>query len=135
MVKPQRSLGRLPGTCGASPALVTSTSDEANATTRFHHRLDRLFRRASNVGSADAEIVEGHYRGIPFLTIAPPTSVRLESIASWMLPTHRAMTKLVDFGRDCAERALSARTLGGEPARAHRPTVAVTQAPAERDPR
>ena len=95
------------------------------ATARY---MEIFFRRASNVGFADAEIVEGHYRGVPFLTVAPPTSVRLESIASWMLPTHRAMQKLVDFGRDCAERALSARTLGGEPARAHRPTVAVKQA-------
>ena len=86
-----------------------------------------FFRRASNVGFADAEIVEGHYRGVPFLTIAPPTSVRLESIMSWMLPTPRAMQKLVDFGSDCAERALAAKTLAPEAARQHRPTVMVKQ--------
>ncbi len=67
---------------------------------------DVFFRRASNVGFADAEIVEDHYRGVPFLTIAPPASLGIGSMVRWMLPTVNAMAHLVDEGRQSARRAL-----------------------------
>ncbi|GAC1365536.1 MAG: hypothetical protein NVSMB47_16880 [Polyangiales bacterium] len=61
------------------------------------------FRRASNVGYADAPIVEAKYHGVPFLTIAPPPSLRLSSA---LLPTARSMRSLVDLGEECALRAI-----------------------------
>jgi NTE family protein len=63
------------------------------------------FRRASNIGYADAPIVESHYHGVPFLTIAPPSSLRLFQAA---LPTGNAMKKLVAMGEERARRAIEA---------------------------
>ena len=68
---------------------------------------DVFFRRASNVGFADAEIVDDSFRGVPFLVIAPPSSLRLGAIVRWMLPTVDAMEHLIDEGRSCARRALA----------------------------
>ena len=70
-----------------------------------------FFRRASNVGFADAEIVEDRYRGVPFLTIAPPASLGIGSMIRWMLPTVNAMHYLVEQGRQSARRALQGGSL------------------------
>ena len=77
------------------------------ATARY---ADVFFRRASNVGFADAEIVEDRFRGIPFLTIAPPATLRFGSMMRWMLPTVNAMAHPVERGRVSACRALDAST-------------------------
>lgn len=66
-----------------------------------------FFRRASNVGFADAEIVDDRFRGIPFLVIAPPPNLRLGAITRWMLPTVNAMEHLIGVGRQSAERAVA----------------------------
>lgn len=72
---------------------------------------DVFFRRASNVGYADAEIVEDQYRGVPFLTISPPATLRFGSLLRWMLPTVNAMEYLVEQGRASARKALAAASL------------------------
>lgn len=72
---------------------------------------DVFFRRASNVGYADAEIIEGRHEGIPLLTISPPATLRFGSILRWMLPTVNAMEYLVEQGRACAQKALAAASL------------------------
>jgi NTE family protein len=66
-----------------------------------------FFRRASNVGFADAEIVEDRFRGIPFLTIAPPSTLKLSSRLRWMLPTPDAIDCLIEHGREAALRAIA----------------------------
>jgi NTE family protein len=67
---------------------------------------DIFFRRASNVGFADAEFVEGKFRGVPFLTIAPSPTVKLRSMFGWMLPARASMTRLIAAGHDCALSAI-----------------------------
>ncbi len=74
------------------------------ATLRY---ADIFFRRASNVGFADAEVHEGTYRGVRFVAIAPPPYLRLDSIASWMIPKEGAMEHLVTYGRASADRAIA----------------------------
>jgi len=71
---------------------------------------DVFFRRASNVGFADAAIVEGRYRGVPFLTIAPPAHLGIGAMLRWMLPTVNAMERLVEEGRRSARQALAGAT-------------------------
>ncbi len=63
-------------------------------------------RRASNVGFADADIVDDTFRGVPFVVIAPPAELRFGAFARWMLPTVNAMGHLTAQGRCCARRAL-----------------------------
>ncbi len=65
-----------------------------------------FFRRASNVGFVDAEIVDDRFRGIPFLAIAPPASLGFGSMMRWMLPRVDAARFLVDTGYDAAKKAL-----------------------------
>jgi NTE family protein len=65
------------------------------ATLRY---LDVFFRRASNVGFADAVISEGAWRDIPFLTIAPPAAPGLRSIVAALRPTRAQMQRLVGLG-------------------------------------
>jgi NTE family protein len=74
------------------------------ATLRY---ADIFVRRASNVGFADAELKEGNYRGVPFVAIAPPSYLRLDSILSWMIPKEGAMDHLVKYGHASAERAIA----------------------------
>lgn len=64
-----------------------------------------FFRRASNVGFVDAEIVDGRFREIPFLVIAPPATLAFESILRWMVPKHDSVKHLVDCGRTAAAQA------------------------------
>ncbi len=71
---------------------------------------DVFFRRASNVGFADAEFVEGFYRDVPFLTIAPPAHLGIGAMLRWMLPTVNAMERLLEEGRLSARRALAVTT-------------------------
>lgn len=66
-----------------------------------------FFRRASNVGFVDAELVDGRFRGVPFLAIAPPATLGFGSIVRWMLPRVDAAKFLVDTGYDCAKKALA----------------------------
>ena len=87
-----------------APAAGFEQRSSSRALARY---LDIYFRRASNVGFADAAIVEGRYRGIPFLTIAPPATPTLGSLVRSMLPTPTAMKRLVALGESCANRALS----------------------------
>ena len=65
-----------------------------------------FFRRASNVGFADAELSGGRFRGVPFLAIAPPASLRFGSLLRWMLPRVDAVRHLVEAGRASATDAL-----------------------------
>ncbi len=67
-----------------------------------------FFRRASNVGFADAEIADGRYRGVPFLAVAPPADLRFGSLLRWMLPRVDAVQHLVDCGHAQASAALAA---------------------------
>lgn len=66
-----------------------------------------FFRRASNVGFADAEIIEDRYHGVPFVTISPPATLGIGSIVRWMLPTVNAMEFLIEQGRASARKALT----------------------------
>jgi len=66
-----------------------------------------FFRRASNVGFADAEIAGGRFRGVPFLAIAPPSTLRFGAMLRWMLPRRDAVQHLVDAGRKSAGDALA----------------------------
>lgn len=65
-----------------------------------------FFRRASNVGFVDAEIVDDRFRGIPFLAIAPPATLKFGSLVRWMLPRIDAARFLVETGYSCAKKAL-----------------------------
>lgn len=71
-----------------------------------------FFRRASNVGFVDAEIVDGRFRGVPFLAVAPPAALRFGSLIRWMMPTVDAVEHLVTSGRKAGTRAWE----GWEPA-------------------
>jgi NTE family protein len=64
-------------------------------------------RRASNVGFADAHITEGRFRGVPFLSIAPPPGVRAGRLLASMLPTPRTMQRLIRNGEIRAREALA----------------------------
>ncbi len=86
------------------PRESTSKKSTLKATLRY---ADIFVRRASNVGFADAELKEGNYRGVPFVAIAPPSDLRLDSMLSWMIPKEGAMDHLVQYGRASAERALA----------------------------
>lgn len=66
-----------------------------------------FFRRASNVGFADAEIKDGRFRGVPFLAIAPPADLRFGSMIRWMVPRIDAVQHLVDAGYESAFGALA----------------------------
>ncbi len=66
-----------------------------------------FFRRASNVGFIDAEIVGGRYRGVPLLAIAPPANLAFGSLFRWMFPSIDAARYLVDSGYACATKALA----------------------------
>ncbi len=74
------------------------------ATLRY---LDVFFRRASNVGFADAVVTEGFWRSIPLLTIAPPAAPGLRSLISAFRPTHAQMQRLVAMGYAEAQGALA----------------------------
>jgi NTE family protein len=77
------------------------------STVRTTARYAEIFlRRASNVGFADADIVDGTFRGVPLLVIAPPASLRAGAVLRWLWPTVDAMDHLVREGRRAAERAL-----------------------------
>lgn len=65
-----------------------------------------FFRRASNVGFIDAEIVDDRFRGVPFLAIAPPANLGFGSIVRWMPPRIDAARFLVDTGYAAAKKAL-----------------------------
>lgn len=96
------------------PRAEAVRSSTINATLRY---ADIFFRRASNVGFADAEVKEGTYREVRFVAIAPPPYLRLDSIFSWMVPKEGAMDHLVTFGRASAERAIESTSwLGSAPA-------------------
>lgn len=70
-----------------------------------------FFRRASNVGFVDAEITDESFRGVPFLAITPPATLRFGSVMRWALPSVDAAQCLIDTGYECASRAL-AQTFG-----------------------
>jgi NTE family protein len=72
----------------------------ASATLRY---VDIFFRRASNVGFADADIVESRWQGAPLLTIAPPHGpARLPP-----LPTRALLRRLIELGHTRATEALA----------------------------
>ena len=64
-----------------------------------------FFRRASNVGFVDAEIVDGRFRGVPFLAITPPANLGFGSLLRRMVPRIDAVQHLVDTGYECGARA------------------------------
>lgn len=66
-----------------------------------------FFRRASNVGFADAEIADGRFRGVPFLAVTPPADLRFGSLIRWMVPRIDAVQHLVDCGYGQASEALA----------------------------
>ncbi len=68
--------------------------------------LDIYIRRASNIGFADAPIVEGRYHGVPFLTIAPPHRLDLRDMLGSMIPTLDRMKRLIELGESSAREAL-----------------------------
>ncbi len=69
--------------------------------------LDIYFRRASNIGFADAPIVEGRYHGVPFLTIAPSQKLDFGDMIGSMIPTTHRMERLVALGESAAREALA----------------------------
>jgi NTE family protein len=72
----------------------------------FTRYAEVYFRRASNIGYADAPIVEGRYHGVPFLTIAPPRRLDLRELAGSMVPTTDRMNRLIELGAASARDAL-----------------------------
>lgn len=70
--------------------------------------LDIYFRRASNIGFADAPIVEGRFHGIPFLAIAPPQRLDFRDMLGSMIPTSDRMSRLIQLGEESAREALRA---------------------------
>lgn len=68
--------------------------------------LDIYFRRASNIGFADAPIVEGRFHGVPFLTIAPPHQLDFRDMLGSMIPTSDRMQRLIELGESSARQAL-----------------------------
>lgn len=71
--------------------------------------LEVFFRRASNVGFADAEIVEGRFGQAPLVTIAPPPEP-----ARFLprLPTRARLRALVELGHARGAEALAALRAG-----------------------
>jgi NTE family protein len=67
--------------------------------------LDVFFRRASNVGFADAAVDAGAFRGSPLLTIAPPHEPGLLPRP----PTRARLRRLVELGHARAAAALAER--------------------------
>ena len=62
-------------------------SSKPPSTIRSVLRYSEIFlRRASNVGFADAEIIDGRFRGVPFLAVAPPADLGAGSLLRWALP-------------------------------------------------
>lgn len=68
--------------------------------------LDIFFRRASNVGFADAQVVEHVWNGIPILVIAPPSTRGLSSIFRFMVPSKKGLRALIKLGRLRAKQAI-----------------------------
>jgi NTE family protein len=66
-----------------------------------------FFRRASNVGFVDEEIVDESFRGVPFLAIAPPATLGFARLVRIMVPAVDSETYLVTTGYDCAKKALA----------------------------
>ena len=66
-----------------------------------------FFRRASNVGFADAEITGGRFRDVPFLAVAPPSDLRFGSLLRWMVPRMDAVQHLALAGYESAKNALA----------------------------
>lgn len=66
-----------------------------------------FFRRASNVGFVDADIVDGRFRDVPFLAIAPPANLAFGSLLRRMIPHVDAVQHLIDCGHESASRAYS----------------------------
>lgn len=74
------------------------------ATLRYY---EIFVRRASNVGFADAQVTEGLWRGIPFLTVAPTAAPQLRTLLSTVLPTPKRLERLVALGYAEAHAALA----------------------------
>ncbi|HEU4538071.1 MAG TPA: patatin-like phospholipase family protein [Polyangiaceae bacterium] len=87
----------------ALPREGPSPRSTLSATARY---AEIFFRRASNVGFADAELVEGKFRGVPFLTIAPSPTINLGSPFRWLFPTRSSMTRLIETGYERARSAI-----------------------------
>jgi predicted acylesterase/phospholipase RssA len=83
-----------------------------------------FFRRASNVGFADAEIAEGRFRGVPFITVAPPADLRFGSLIRWMVPRVDAVQHLVDAGYKSASEAMRTWTPDVAPVSSLQPMLA-----------
>jgi hypothetical protein len=66
-----------------------------------------FFRLASNVGFVDSEVVNNTFRGVPFIAIAPPETLRFGSLLRWAMPGVDAAQYLVDTGYATARRTLS----------------------------
>jgi predicted acylesterase/phospholipase RssA len=86
----------------AIPKAGFTTSSSVRSTWRY---AEIFFRRASNVGFVGAEIVDGAFRGIPFLAITPPANLGFGSVLRWMVPRIDAVQHLVDCGHESAARA------------------------------
>lgn len=78
----------------------------ASIPTALLRYADIYFRRASNIGFADAPIVEGRYHGVPFLAIAPPEKLPFGHLVRSMIPSDASMQHLIDLGRQAAHDAL-----------------------------
>lgn len=87
-----------------APEAGFSPSQPHKALLRY---LNVYFRRASNVGYADAPIVEGRYHGVPFLTIAPPRKVDFRELIGSMVPTTHRMQHLIELGAEAAHEAFA----------------------------
>ena len=84
--------------------------DGFEETSTFHSAwryAEIFFRRASNVGFVDEEIVDESFRGVPFLAIAPPATLGFGRLVRIMVPAVDAETYLVTTGYDCAKKALA----------------------------
>ena len=84
--------------------------DGFEETSTFHSAwryAEIFFRRASNVGFVDEEIVDESFRGVPFLAIAPPATLGFGRLVRIMVPAVDAEKYLVTTGYDCAKKALA----------------------------
>jgi predicted acylesterase/phospholipase RssA len=88
----------------AIPKAGFRQSGTARSTWRY---AEIFFRRASNVGFVGAEIVDGAFRGVPFLAITPPANLGFGSVLRWMVPRIDAVQHLVGTGYESAARALA----------------------------
>lgn len=107
----------------ALPRQGTTSKSTVRAVWRY---AEIFFRRASNVGFVDEEIVDDHFRGVRFLAIAPPADLAFGSMIRWMLPSIDAASHLVESGYRCAKQALSQR----DAADPRRPSANVARPPA-----